>query len=67
MGYGKIPAETINVLNPKSILTNLFAIKLHVTNEATKIALNTRNNLLDSSFFSMPIVPHLQLGVPLKD
>ena len=37
-GYGKIPAETIKTLNPKSTVTNLFAIKLHVTSEDIKIA-----------------------------
>ena len=37
-GYGNIPAETIKTLNPKSTVTNLFAIKLHVTSEDIKIA-----------------------------
>ncbi len=41
-GYGKIPADTIKTLNPKSTVTNLFAIKLHVTSEAIKIPTRTR-------------------------
>ena len=35
-GYGSIPAETTKTLNPKSTVTNLFAMRLQVTNEATK-------------------------------
>ena len=29
-----MPADTIKVLNPKSMVTNLFAIKLQVTSAA---------------------------------
>ena len=40
IGYGRTPADKIKTLNPKSIVTNLLAIKLHVTNDATKIPVN---------------------------
>ena len=43
-GYGRIPADTIKTLNPKSTVTNLLAIKLQVTSEATKIPDSTRKN-----------------------
>ena len=33
-----MPADTMKTLNPKSTVTNLFAIKLHVTSDAIKIA-----------------------------
>ena len=41
-GYGKIPADTIKTLKPRSTVTNLFAIRLQVTKEAIKIAERTK-------------------------
>ena len=41
-GYGSIPAETIKTLNPKSTVTNLFAMRLHVTNEAINTPARTK-------------------------
>ena len=32
-----MPAETIKTLNPRSTVTNLFAMRLHVTKDAIKI------------------------------
>ena len=43
-GYGRIPAETIKTLNPRSTVTNLFAIRLQVTKDAIKIPVSTKKN-----------------------
>ena len=56
MGYGNIPAETIKVLNPKSIVTNLFAIKLQVTRAAINKEVKMINKPNSEFLFSWDII-----------